>query len=38
VIEVAKTLSLAAERGLFLDRPHFHDELDTSAGRGGSCC
>jgi hypothetical protein len=37
VIEVARTLGLAAERGLFLDRPHWHDDLDTSGG-GASCC
>ena len=35
VIEIAKTLTLAAERGLYLDRPHWHD-----AGDGGAldCC
>jgi len=36
VIEVAKTLSLAAERGLYLDRPHWHDEGDS--GGGVDCC
>jgi hypothetical protein len=36
VIEVARTLSLAAERGLYLDRPHWHDEGDTQGGI--DCC
>ncbi len=35
-IDVARALALAAERGLFLDRPHWHDEGDT--GEGPGCC
>jgi hypothetical protein len=37
VIEVAKTLRLAAERGLYLDRPHWHDEGDPTRA-GVDCC
>jgi hypothetical protein len=35
-IDVARALALGAERGLFLDRPHWHDEGDT--GEGPGCC
>jgi hypothetical protein len=35
-IDVQRALTLAAERGLFLDRPHWHDEGDT--GEGPGCC
>jgi len=36
VIDVAKTLTLAAERGLYLDRGHWHDEVDGV--RDFGCC
>ena len=36
VIDVARTLTLGAERGLFVDRPTWHDEGDGGAGPG--CC
>jgi hypothetical protein len=35
-IDVARALALAAERGLFLDRPHWHDAGDS--GEGPGCC
>ena len=35
-IDVARALAIGAERGLFLDRPHWHDEGDT--GEGPGCC
>jgi hypothetical protein len=35
-IDVHRALALGAERGLFLDRPHWHDEGDT--GEGPGCC
>jgi ATP-NAD kinase N-terminal domain len=35
-IGVARALALGAERGLFLDRRHWHDEGDT--GEGPGCC
>ncbi len=35
-IDVSRALALGAERGLFLDRPHWHDEGDT--GEGPGCC
>ena len=37
VIEVARTLRYAAERGLYLDRPHWHDEGDMVDGMLGCC-
>jgi hypothetical protein len=36
VIEVSRALSLAAQRGLYFDRPHWHDESDGSTHLG--CC
>ncbi len=36
VIDTARALRLAAERGLYLDRPHWHDESDSGTGPG--CC
>jgi hypothetical protein len=35
-IDVQRALTIAAERGLFLDLPHWHDEGDT--GEGPGCC
>jgi hypothetical protein len=35
-IDVSRALALGAERGLFLDRPHWHDAGDT--GEGPGCC
>jgi hypothetical protein len=35
-IDVQRALAVGAERGLFLDRPHWHDEGDT--GEGPGCC
>ena len=35
-IDVQRALTLAAQRGLFLDLPHWHDEGDT--GEGPGCC
>ena len=37
VIDVARTLRAAAERGLYLDRPHWHDEGDLVDGMPGCC-
>jgi len=36
VIDVAKTLALAAERGLYWDRPHVHEPSEDGDGPG--CC
>jgi hypothetical protein len=36
VIDVAKTLALAAERGLWWDRPHVHEPSED--GHGPGCC
>jgi hypothetical protein len=36
VIDVARALRLAAERGLYWDRPHVHEE--GAGGSGPSCC
>lgn len=36
VIDTARALRLAAERGLYLDRPHWHDGADGPTGPG--CC
>jgi hypothetical protein len=36
VIDVARTLALAAERGLYWDRPHVHEPSED--GEGPGCC
>jgi hypothetical protein len=36
VIDVARALALAAERGLYWDRPHVHEPADE--GQGPDCC
>jgi hypothetical protein len=37
VIDVARTLRYAAEHGLYVDRPHWHDEGDMIDGMPGCC-
>lgn len=37
VIDVKRALTLAAERGFYLNRPHWHDASDQDAG-GMDCC
>jgi len=36
VIDVGRALALAAERGLYWDRPHIHEPSDE--GHGPGCC
>jgi len=38
VIDVVRALTLAAERGLYLDQPHWHDEGDPGGHGGPGCC
>ncbi len=38
IIDVQRTLALAAEREVFVDRGHFHDAYTDESNEGPSCC